>query len=238
MCTGRLDLAFLLRSFVKGADGVFIAGCHLNECNYVTHGNFYALSMVHLCKQLLAQAGVSPERLRMELISGGEGNRFAEIVNEFSSQIKELGPIGTGEREDGEKFKFGLENMLRLVPYIKMVKKEKLGTRLHSEEDYSELYTKQEIDELLEDVPSYYIDPEKCQACMTCAKRCPVDAIEGGKNLIHVIDQDTCIKCGTCWEVCPPRFGAVTKIRGSEVPLPLPKEQRIIVRRGKEKQAV
>ena len=62
------------------------------------------------------------------------------------------------------------------------------------------------------DLIAYHIDPEKCQACMICARRCPVEAIEGGKNRIHVIDQEKCIKCGTCLEACPPRFGAVQKI--------------------------
>jgi len=231
MCTGRLDLGFIVRSFTKGADGVFIAGCHLNECNYITHGNFYALSMTNLAKKLLERVGVDPTRLRMELISGGEGNRFADLMNEFASQVKELGPLGKGEGVDPKEVKVGLQDLLRLVPYIKMVKKEKLQTRLHAEEDYEEFYTQDEIDELLRDMPSYYIDPAKCQACMTCARRCPVECIDGGKNRIHIIDQDKCIKCGTCLEACPPRFGAVTKLVGEAVPAPIPEEERLLVRR-------
>jgi NADH-quinone oxidoreductase subunit F len=65
---------------------------------------------------------------------------------------------------------------------------------------------------------SYYIEPEKCQACLICARNCRVDAISGGKNLVHVIDQEKCTKCGTCFEVCPPRFGAVVKLSGEPVP--------------------
>ena len=38
MCTGRVDLAFVLRAFQKGADGVIIGGCWLGECHYVTEG--------------------------------------------------------------------------------------------------------------------------------------------------------------------------------------------------------
>ncbi len=69
---------------------------------------------------------------------------------------------------------------------------------------------------------NYYIDPEKCQACMICLRNCPVGAISGDKNVIHVIDQDKCTKCGTCYEVCPSRFGAVKKISGEEVPEAIP----------------
>ncbi|HTY62667.1 MAG TPA: NADH-quinone oxidoreductase subunit NuoF [Acidobacteriota bacterium] len=76
----------------------------------------------------------------------------------------------------------------------------------------------------------YYIDPEKCKACMICFRKCPADAIEGGKNLIHVIDQEKCTNCGTCFEVCPSRFGAVRRLSGEPVPPPLAEEARPLVR--------
>ena len=82
---------------------------------------------------------------------------------------------------------------------------------------------------------SFYIDPEKCQACMICKKKCPAEAIDGGKKKIHVIDQEKCTKCGTCFEVCPSRFSAVTKISGEPVPAPIPEEERIITRKSKDK---
>jgi NADH:ubiquinone oxidoreductase subunit F (NADH-binding)/(2Fe-2S) ferredoxin/Pyruvate/2-oxoacid:ferredoxin oxidoreductase delta subunit len=81
---------------------------------------------------------------------------------------------------------------------------------------------------------AYYIDPVKCQACMTCLKKCPVGAIEGGKNRIHVIDQEKCTKCGTCFEVCPPRFGSVKKLSGEPVPPPVPEAERTITRKSKK----
>jgi len=82
---------------------------------------------------------------------------------------------------------------------------------------------------------AYHIDPNKCQACMICLKKCPAEAIEGGKNRIHVIDEEKCTKCGTCFEVCPSRFGAVKKISGEPVPPPIPEEARTIVRESKQK---
>jgi len=74
----------------------------------------------------------------------------------------------------------------------------------------------------------YYIDPEKCRACLICLKKCPVDAIDGGKKKIHIIDQDKCTNCGTCFEVCPAHFAAVKKISGVPLPAPVPEEERII----------
>ncbi|MFA5375734.1 MAG: NADH-quinone oxidoreductase subunit NuoF [Dehalococcoidia bacterium] len=65
---------------------------------------------------------------------------------------------------------------------------------------------------------SYFIVPEKCQACQICLRECPVSAIKGEKNIIHVIDQSKCTKCGSCMEVCPAKFSAVVKISGKPVP--------------------
>ena len=81
---------------------------------------------------------------------------------------------------------------------------------------------------------SYYINPDKCQACMICAKKCPTEAIDGGKKRIHIIDQEKCTNCGTCFEVCPSRFGAVKKISGEPVPAPIPEDARIIAKKSKK----
>jgi len=235
MCTGRVDLAFILRAFSNGSDGVFIGGCHLGECNYVTEGNYDALSMMHLCRKLLEHIGVNPERLRLEWCSSGEGILFTKIMNDFGKKVKELGPLGKDEGIDENELKSKLEAVTKLIPYIKLVKREKLALHLDKEEEYNELYTSDEVDRLFREVVSYHIDPDKCQACMICLRKCPVEAIVGGKNQIHVIDQEKCIKCGTCFEACPPRFGAVKKISGEPVPPPIPEEERTIVRKSKKK---
>jgi NADP-reducing hydrogenase subunit HndC len=82
---------------------------------------------------------------------------------------------------------------------------------------------------------SYHIDPDKCQACMICLRKCPAEAIDGGKKKIHIIDQEKCTNCGTCFEVCPARFRAVRKISGEPVPAPIPEEKRMIQRKSKQK---
>lgn len=231
MCTGRVDLSFVIRAFQKGADGVIIGGCWLGECHYVTEGNYYALNMMHLCKKLLEYAGLESERLRIEWISAAEGTRFAEVMNHFTSQLRELGPVANGNGANGNGISEKLEEIQQLVPYIKLTKKDKLTQRLDKEEDYYQLYTTEEVEDLFSNVVSYYIDPAKCMGCMICMRKCPVDAIAGGKNLIHVVDQENCIKCGTCYEVCPGKFGAVKEISEGPVPDPIPEDQRTITRK-------
>jgi F420-non-reducing hydrogenase iron-sulfur subunit len=234
MCSGRVDLEFILRAFSNGQDGVFIVGCRLNECNYVTHGNYHALNTALLGKRILETIGLNPERLNVRFMSAGDGILFAEHMNAFDKQVEALGPLGVSEGIDPNELKSKIHKIERLIPYIKIANREKLGRHLTKKDDYEGLFTTDEIEGLFRDVPSYYIDPEKCQACMTCFRRCPAEAIDGGKNRIHVIDQDKCIKCGTCLEVCPPKFGAVMKIVGEPVPPPIPEDKRTIERKRKK----
>jgi F420-non-reducing hydrogenase iron-sulfur subunit len=234
MCSGRVDLEFIFRAFANGMDGVFIGGCRLNECNYITHGNYDALNIVLLSRKIMEHIGLNPERLSVQFMSSGDGILFTEVVDQFSAKVRKLGPLGKAEKIDEDQLKSKLAEVRKLIPYIKIEKRKKLASRLKSEKEYEGLFSKDEIDQLFSEAVSYYIDPAKCQACMICAKRCPVEAIAGGKNLIHVIDQDICIKCGTCFEACPPRFGAVNKISGKPVPPPIPEEKRIMVRKSKK----
>lgn len=233
MCSGRVDLKHILLAFANGVDAMFVGGCHINDCHYNPEGNYDAMSMVNLCKKLLEHIGINPKRLRLEWVSAGEGIRFANIMNEFAREIEELGPLGKSEGLETAELNARIGAIAKLVPYIKLEKMKKLA--LHDvNEDYAKLYTSEEIDALIRKAPSYWIDPDRCQACMTCARRCPADAIISAKSQVHVIDQDKCIRCGTCLAACPPRFGAVTKIVGEPVPPPLPEEKRAIIRKGKE----
>jgi coenzyme F420-reducing hydrogenase delta subunit/Fe-S-cluster-containing hydrogenase component 2 len=235
MCSGRVDLEFILRAFSTGMDGVFIGGCRLNECNYITHGNYDALNMVLLFRKIMEHIGLNPERLSVAFMSSGEGILFTQVIDEFCKQVKELGPLGKGAELGLDELKSKFEEVRKLIPYIKIVKREKLASRLENEEEYDGFFTREEIDKLFSDVVSYHIDPAACRACMICLRKCPVEAIAGGKNQIHVIDQEKCIKCGTCFEACPPRFGAVKTISGGPVPPPIPEEERTIVRKSRKK---
>jgi F420-non-reducing hydrogenase iron-sulfur subunit len=235
MCSGRVDLEFLLRAFSNGLDGVFIGGCRLNECNYITHGNYHALNLVLLCKRIMEHIGLNPERLKVEFMSAGDGILFTEGIEDFVKTVKALGPLGEAEKMNKSELASKLAEVTRLVPYIKITKQEKLAARLENEDAYADHFTRAEVDRLFKEVVSYYIDPQKCQACMICLRKCPVEAIAGAKNQIHVIDQGKCIKCETCFDACPSRFGAVKKMTCELVPPPIPEEERIIVRKSMKK---
>ena len=236
MCSGRVDMLHVLRAIARGMDGVFIGGCHFNECNYITHGNFHTLNMVLLTKKLLAHVGVHPDRLRMRVMSGAEGALYAEHVNSFVSRVYELGALGSAEGEKSpEEIQAGVAMLIKEIPYIKLMTNEKLGKKQEITNDDVEYFTAEEVSDLLNKKISYYIEPEKCQACMTCTRRCPVGAIASAKATVHVIDQDKCIRCGACIAGCPPRFEAIKKFdAGVAPPPPLPEDQRAIVKKAKD----
>ena len=145
-------MAFVLRAFAKGADGVFIGGCWLGECHYVTEGNYDALSMMHLSRKVLEQVGVNPERLRLEWISGSEGMRYAEVMNDFGKQLKVLGPIGVAEgiSETGLKLKF--EAVKKILPFLKLVERERLRVKFKTEEEYNDFFSSDEVDRLIREL--------------------------------------------------------------------------------------
>jgi len=91
MCTGRLDLVYILEAFRLGADGVLVAGCHFGDCHFRS-GNYKAQRRVALLKRVLEQLGVEQQRLRFETVSAGEAERFVRIVTEVVDEITKLGP--------------------------------------------------------------------------------------------------------------------------------------------------
>jgi coenzyme F420-reducing hydrogenase delta subunit/ferredoxin len=237
MCTGRVDLSFPLRAFLNGADGVFVGGCWLGECHYLTEGNYDALGNMKLLRKLFQRIGLDPRRLRIEWIAASQGNRFAEVVDDFVAEIGRLGPLGKGEGLDAAALTRKLRSLYAMVPQLKLLVREKLQVRVKSADAYEKLYddpkTDALIDALMADpaasaggLPGYFIEPDKCVGCMICFKKCPVHAIEGANKTVHVIDQDKCTHCGTCFYSCPPRIGAIRQVAGESPPPPPPQDER------------
>ena len=95
MCSGRVDPAFVIKALKDGADGVLVTGCHIGDCHYIS-GNEYAKERFErLHEILIKQLGINEKRVRLEWVSASEGRRFADLITEFTNDIKELGPLKT-----------------------------------------------------------------------------------------------------------------------------------------------
>ena len=91
MCSSRIDHNLVLTTFFNGADGILIAGCHPGDCHY-DKGNYYARRRYALLKNVMDTLKLDPDRLQLSWVSAAEGKRYADVVNEFSKKIEQLGP--------------------------------------------------------------------------------------------------------------------------------------------------
>ncbi|MBS3818633.1 hydrogenase iron-sulfur subunit [bacterium] len=92
MCSSRVDPQHILRAFKQGADGVFVGGCHPGDCHYLT-GNYNTLRRVKLLKKMMQDMGIDPQRLQLEWVSAAEGQKFVQVINEFTDKIRKLGAL-------------------------------------------------------------------------------------------------------------------------------------------------
>jgi len=99
MCSGRVDPTLVLKGFQEGADGVLLGGCHPGDCHYQS-GNMKTLRRIPMLKRVLAQFGIEPERVRLEWISASEGIIYQAVVNEFTEQLRALGPLNLEAARD------------------------------------------------------------------------------------------------------------------------------------------
>lgn len=91
MCSSRVDPVLVATAFFRGADGVLIAGCHPGDCHY-EKGNYYARRRFALLKKVMETLGLESERLRLSWVSASEGQRFANVVTQFTQEMEKIGP--------------------------------------------------------------------------------------------------------------------------------------------------
>lgn len=91
MCSGRVEPEFVVKALSSGADGVLVLGCHIGDCHYM-YGNHRTKKRMAILEKILGYLGIDPRRMRLEWVSAAEGARFAEVVTEFTEEMRRLGP--------------------------------------------------------------------------------------------------------------------------------------------------
>ena len=90
-CTGRMSPKFILEAFRRGADGVWVSGCHPGDCHYIA-GNLYARRKFVLLNDYLKNLGLENDRLHFSWISSAEATKFQAVAKEVIAAIKSCGP--------------------------------------------------------------------------------------------------------------------------------------------------
>jgi len=96
MCSSRVDPMFVMKAFLGGADGVLVAGCHPGDCHYIK-GNYHARRRFALLNRVLEKLGLESGRIRLSWVSASEAPRYAEVVREFTEEIRKLGANPAGK---------------------------------------------------------------------------------------------------------------------------------------------
>jgi len=91
MCSGMVHPALVMDAISKGIDGVLIAGCHPGDCHY-TDGNLKTERRAEALRVMMEDMGIETDRLRLEWVSSGEGEKFARVVREMTETLKKVGP--------------------------------------------------------------------------------------------------------------------------------------------------
>jgi NADH-quinone oxidoreductase subunit F len=115
---------------------------------------------------------------------GKEGD--IELLEELSYQIKDNSLCGLGQTAPNP--------VLTTIKYFRNEYEAHIRDKKCPAKNCKQLLT-------------YTVIPDKCTGCMVCAKKCPVNAIDGERKKVHFIRQDACTKCGECYSRC--KFDAI-----------------------------
>ncbi len=96
MCSGAVDVSYVLKPLLDGADGVLVGGCHPGDCHY-QEGNYKARRRIAILEESLKAMGFETDRVWLRWISASEGGKFAETITEFTNKLKAMGPNPTKE---------------------------------------------------------------------------------------------------------------------------------------------
>jgi len=203
MCSGRVDLYFILRALESGADGIIVMGCHPGDCHYVS-GNLKAERRIKFLKHILEQMGMS-DRVELYWVAASEGSKFQEVIIEFTDRIRKLGPSDIRlkpsvfeKSKEMQKRNFIHDSLIAIARELDF----KPGQIDIPEEEIMEGYG----------FPRY--DKEKCIGCGACFAACPEQVItmtdlDGIRTIGHYYFN--CRTCKRCEEICPQEAIEITK---------------------------
>ena len=187
MCSGRVEPSFILNAFMNGMDGVLVSGCHIGDCHYIS-GNLNAEKNVENTKKILDLLGLGSERLRLEWISASEGQKFANVINDFTAKLKRIGPNPLKKKHEQK------ETSVKRKPISEVIEETNIRLCLECGKCSSSCpITRMNLD----------FSPR-----MTVKR-----IISGGEISVNDPGIWTCLTCGLCQERCPSNVNYVDFVR-------------------------
>lgn len=113
MCAGMLNPSLIFEAFSQGADGILIAGCHEQDCHY-SSGFIKAKIRYESIREMLTELGINENRLKIVSISAGEGEKFAQVISDFKTELEQLGPIKPNEYKRAPIKEVSIKEKVRL----------------------------------------------------------------------------------------------------------------------------
>ena len=151
MCSGRVDPSFVADAFINRIDGVLVLGCHLGDCHYLT-GNYEAEIKMKALSKLLDLIDFS-NRMRLDWVSAAEGNKFAQIVTEFTNHIQKLGPSPLNDKQKESQVADSLQAVKNVLDDSRLRGLIARQRELVTEENvYGEKISVEKFENLIEDV--------------------------------------------------------------------------------------
>ncbi len=188
MCSGRVDPLLVAEALSRNIDGVLVLGCHPGDCHYIS-GNYEAEVKIKLLKKLLDLIGFT-DRLQLDWVSASEGNRFAQLVDEFTEHIKNLGPSPTKNK----KLKKGLTEDFNAIKSVLSDSRLRIlaGRERNILEVYGDVISEEKFENILDDaVYNEFIRHKILQKITQQSKSVPEISkeihIEANKVLRHII---------------------------------------------------
>ena len=90
-CSGKVDPIYLLKAFEKGADVVVVLACDQRLCTTI-EGSKRIHKRIERTKQLMAEAGLEPERLVLRIVRRPASKSLDLLFGSIREATRELGP--------------------------------------------------------------------------------------------------------------------------------------------------
>jgi coenzyme F420-reducing hydrogenase delta subunit len=89
-CSGVVTVAFLLKLFAKGMDGVLVLGCAEGDCHYYNGGE-RCKAIVEETGEILEISGIPKGRLGFYQVANSTSKEFEAALKDFLKQMKKAG---------------------------------------------------------------------------------------------------------------------------------------------------